>query len=192
MGSILERAEDSLEQRLSPASVSHSKGVSETAAELARNAGADADHAALAGILHDWSREESDEELLAFAREHDLPLCEVDLAVPHLLHARVAARRVAESFPDAEPEVLSAIESHTLGAVPMSALAKIVYVADVIEPGRSFEGVESLRHAVRNVGVDEAFAIAMCRTVDHLVRARKPIHPTTVEVWNEHVAGVTP
>lgn len=190
MDSVFEQAAWAVEERLSREASAHCMRVSLAARQMAADAGADPEEAALAGLLHDWSREEPDGELLAYARTACLPVSKVDEAVPHLLHARVGASRVAEEFPGLSQDVIDAIGSHTLGAEAMTPLAKVVYVADVVEPGRDFPGVEGLRHAVRSSGIDEAFAQALSRTVEHLVRARRPIHPKTVEVFNAHVAGV--
>ena len=40
-------------------------------------------------------------------------------------------------------DVLNAIHYHTTGRAGMSNLEKIIYVADMIEPGRNFPGVEN-------------------------------------------------
>ena len=42
-------------------------------------------------------------------------------------------------------EVLDAIRYHTSGRPGMTLLEKIIYLADYIEPGRHFPGVEEVR-----------------------------------------------
>lgn len=44
-----------------------------------------------------------------------------------------------------DPEVLEAIRLHSTGAPDMTELDMVVYLADLIEPGRDFDGVEKLR-----------------------------------------------
>ena len=41
--------------------------------------------------------------------------------------------------------VIKAVAYHTTGRAQMSLLEKILYLADIIEPGREFDGVEKLR-----------------------------------------------
>jgi len=65
----------------------------------------------------------------------------------------------------------------------------VVYIADAIEPDRTYDGVERLREHVARVTVEEAFAETYAASLRHIVRRRKAIHPTTVDVWNTYVAG---
>ncbi len=44
-----------------------------------------------------------------------------------------------------DSEILTAIKYHTTGRVGMSQLEKIVFMADVLEKSRNFDGVEKLR-----------------------------------------------
>ena len=57
---------------------------------------------------------------------------------PTLLHAKLGAAIAREQFGVEDPEVISAIEKHTTGAGAMSPLDCVVYLADSLEPGRSF------------------------------------------------------
>ena len=42
-----------------------------------------------------------------------------------------------------DPEILEAIRLHSTGAPDMTELDMVVYLADLIEPGRDFDGVEN-------------------------------------------------
>ena len=55
-----------------------------------------------------------------------------------LLHAKLGAAIASERFAVRDPQVLSAIEKHTTAAREMSPLDCIVYLADSLEPNRSF------------------------------------------------------
>ncbi len=177
-------------ERLSPASLGHSERVAETARALATRFGADAERAALAGLLHDWSRDESTEGLLDFARRNGLPVCDVDRAVPYLLHAGVAAAQVREAFPGIDPTVLDAIASHTLGEAGMTDLMRIVYIADTIEPARAFQGVEDLRRLASDPTATLAEVCFACyrRSLLHIIDSGRRIHPDSVRTWNALVA----
>lgn len=176
--------------RLAPRHLEHSVRTAETAADLASRYGADVDDARLAGVLHDWSRDSSAEELLSAAARAGLTVTEADRMSPYLLHGPVAVSELREVMPDLSPDVLAAVGSHTFGAAEMSDLERILYVADMIEPARDFAGVDELREAAREEGLDELFRRAYRHTVMHLVECSRPIHPRTVEVWNAAVAEV--
>ena len=182
--SMVAEVEARLAERLGPEALEHSVAVARAAARLAETYGADAEQAYLAGLLHDWAREMTGAELLSSAGEYRLEVSAVDNAVPYLLHARVGARQVAEAFPGIAEEVVEAVAAHTFGDDEMRDLTRIVYIADMIEPGRDFEGVPELRDAVGAVDLDELFASAYAETLLHLVRSQRHIHPQTIAVWN--------
>ncbi|PKQ15944.1 MAG: phosphohydrolase [Actinobacteria bacterium HGW-Actinobacteria-7] len=180
---------EALQARLSTGAVEHCQRVSQTAAELAQTYGAPVESARLAGLLHDWDRETGHEQLRSVACEAGIELTATDEAVPYLLHARTGALRVAETFPDLGADVLHAIASHTVGAGQMSALDRVVYIADMIEPGRDFPGLDELREAVGVITLDELYASCYQRSLLHLIERRRPLHPRTVDAWNALVSG---
>lgn len=175
--------------RLDERGVGHSLRVADTAADLAATYGADVEQARLAGLLHDWDRERSAEELLESAREAGVRITEADEAVPYLLHARTGAASLTTSLPELDPAIVRAVELHTVGAPDMTALDMVVYVADMIEPARTFPGVTELREAAGTVVLGELFLAAYRRSLLHLVESGRRIHPDTVVVWNSLVAG---
>ncbi|GAB4274983.1 MAG: bis(5'-nucleosyl)-tetraphosphatase (symmetrical) YqeK [Coriobacteriia bacterium] len=170
-------------------SFEHSLRVARMAEEMAVVYGSDTDAAWLGGLLHDWARDLPSNELLASARRAGLEVTPVDEAVPYLLHAPVGAGMVADQFDGVPESVLQAIASHTFGSTDMGECAKIVYVADMIEPARDFPGVEDLRSAVGALSLDDLFAAGYRRSVVHLVESGKLMHPETCRVWNTYVAG---
>ena len=184
-----EQARSALRARLGDEAVAHSLRVADTAAELAGAYGVDPALARLAGALHDWDRERSGEELVAAATQAGIGVSAADLAVPYLLHARTGAAGLADAFPGIAPEIVTAVDRHTVGAADMSELDMIVYLADMVEPARHYEGVEELRDAVGVVSLAELFALGYQHSVAHLVETRRRIHPDTVAVWNALVAG---
>ena len=181
-------AAQALKERVGEKAFSHSENVARTAGDLALIYGVDPEQARLAGLLHDWDRELTGEELLSAAAVEDIAVTWADECSPRLLHARTGALALTRAFPGLSDEIVRSVELHTLGAVEMSALDMIVYVADMIEPGRAYKGVDDLRETAGTVSLEALFAGAYQQSVLHLVRARKPIHPDTVAVWNAHVA----
>ena len=79
-----------------------------------------------------------------------LPIDAAERAHPMLLHARLGAAIAREQFGVDDAEVLSAIEKHTTGAGEMSPLDCVVYLADSLEPGRSFAERAALWELARN------------------------------------------
>ena len=94
------------------------------------------------------------------------------------------------TFPALPAEVVQAIARHTVGAPEMTDLDQVVYLADMIEPARTYPGVEKLREAVGDGLALGALRprLPACRSCT-CVRTRRRIHPETVAVWNSLVAG---
>ena len=64
---------------------------------------------------------------------------------PEILHGPVGAWIAENEFHITNEDILNAIRYHTTGRANMSKLEKIIYIADMIEPNRKFDGVEELR-----------------------------------------------
>jgi predicted HD superfamily hydrolase involved in NAD metabolism len=184
-----DEARSAVQARLGVKGAEHCARVAETAGELAATYGVDVELARLAGMLHDWDRDRKKRELLDAARSGGLALTSTDESVPYLLHARTGAAGIAEAFPGLPDEVVQAVARHTVGALDMTPLDEVVYLADMIEPARDYPGVEELRSKVGSVSLSELFALGYQHSIMHLVRRRRPIHPETLDVWNSLVAG---
>lgn len=163
--------------RLSSASLHHCERTAATAVRLARRYGVDEGDAELAGLLHDYARDETDAELLSDAESLGVAHTEFEASHPYLLHARVGAAQVRRDLPAAGEHVISAIELHTVGGLPMSDLDRIVYLADMIEPGRTWAGVGELREACDAGPLAECFRLGYAHSVRHVrAKGRQP-HP---------------
>lgn len=182
-----EALEAALSARLSERAFEHCVGTAETSVELAHIYGVDADEARAAGLLHDWDRETPKDQLIAHASAHGR-LRDTELRQPKLLHARTGAMKLRKEFPNLPDEVYVAIERHTVGAVEMGDLDMVVYLADMIEPGRDWPGVDDLRRCVGEVSLGQLFFLGYQASLETLVRRRKRLHPDTVDVWNSLVS----
>lgn len=187
-----EQAREALAARLSPKGLRHCERVAACAGELARRFGVDVEDARLAGLLHDWGRDEGDDALLAAAERYGIAVHDVDRRVPYLLHAEVSAHELRAAYPDLPSTIVEAVACHTFGCVGMKALDKIVYIADTIEPKRSFLGVEDLRAMSHGCTLEELFVATYARSLARVIEHRRPIHPGTAEVWNWIVAVAAP
>jgi len=145
--------------------------------------------ARLAGLLHDWDREQTPEQLLASAASENLKVSAADATVPYLLHARTGAAALRAALPGVSDEVVTAVAHHTVGSSDMSDLDMVVYVADMIEPGRDYPGVDALRVLATTATLSQLFAAAYQQSILYLIHSRKRIHPDTVAVWNAMIAG---
>ena len=99
-----------------------------------------------------------------------------------LLHAAAGMAAAQEKFSVTDPQVLSAIRWHTTGKPGMSRLDQIIYLADMIEPGRKdFPGLDLIRRTAWH-DLDQAMLIAARRTVAYVKGRGMPLNPRTVEL----------
>jgi predicted HD superfamily hydrolase involved in NAD metabolism len=183
-----ERARERLEQRLTDYRFLHSVCVADTAASMAEQYGSDVGKARIAGLLHDWDKNLSDEELLARMDEFEIAPLTRQEDMANLLHARTGAVAVSREFPELPADVVQAIARHTSAAPDMSDLDMIIYVADMIEPLRSLGNLTVLRALVGRVPLQTLFFKSYATTMANLIARERFIHPDSIEVWNAYVA----
>lgn len=177
-----------LKQRLKPKRFEHSLGVADTARALAEAYGLDADTAQLAGLLHDWDKDFNDTDAQKRARVFEVDLHPAVIeTMPRLLHGPTAAASLGRIYPQLPPEVLQAIARHTTGAVGMSDLDMVVYIADALEPGRDFDGLAELRGAVGEIELEELFLRTFRHILLSLIDGKRRFHPQTGTIWNYYV-----
>lgn len=161
----------------------HVLGVKEAAVRLAEIYGEDKEKAKLAALIHDCAKKMSDTEILKLVEEDGYTPDWIEKESPQLLHGRAAAVIAKKQMGISDNLILDAVTYHTTGKVEMSLLDKIVYIADYIEPGRDFPGVEELRKkAVKNI--DKALLMALENTIKYVIEKKQLLHINTIDARN--------
>ena len=173
-----------LQRRLKRSRFAHSVGVANTAVKLAKRFGVDETKAYVAGLLHDCAREFENDELPAQAELRGIKIGAVERATPLLLHAYIGAQMIKEIYGVDDAEISQAIYRHTVGARDMTALDKIIYFADMIEPNRNYPGVEKLRAPAETAELDEIMITALSESIIFVVQKKSLVHPDTVDALN--------
>jgi predicted HD superfamily hydrolase involved in NAD metabolism len=173
---------EALEMRIAPMvnekRLAHIKGVVWTCTSLARRYGEDEDKAILAAFIHDALRGQSDAELLGMARQNGFEVDDYTAKHPKLLHGPMAAIWAQRELGVHDEAVLAAVRAHTTGDAKMDKLTCILYLADCMEPGRDYEGINLLRVEAER-SLYSATLLALEQTEKHLLaRGRRP-HPVT-------------
>lgn len=169
---------------MAPDRIAHTRGVVETADALARCYAPDqVARVRLAGWIHDVAKHWDDDALLAYAESHSLPITLIEREMPMLLHGAVAYALAADRFGLDDARLASACALHTTGSPDMTVTDKIVFLADLIEPGRDFREVETLRDAARH-DLGMAMLHAADYVIRHLIHRRRLIDPRVVALRN--------
>lgn len=164
----------------------HSLGTCHTMLLLAERFGISRETAALAGLLHDCARSASQEERERILDEGDAPISAEDMAFPKIWHARLGATLARSEFGIADANIVEAIRIHPTGGADMSPLAIALFVADYIEPTRSFENVADFRK-LAFADPPNAFRAILKNKMEHIRKKGKPLHPDTLRAMEHYL-----
>lgn len=162
----------------------HSINVAEKAAEIAGQYGADIEKAYLAGLLHDVTKNLTDEEQLHFFDTFGIMLTDAEKSSPKVWHAISASVFIKEELGIKEKDILDAVRYHTTGRADMSLLEKVVYIADFTSKDRKYPDVDVLRKIVSE-NLEDGVIYALSYTISSLSGKNKVIHPDTFNAYNQ-------
>lgn len=186
---IEERVATWARAKIAPSRLAHVEGVVVTGEKLARRyAPTSVIPARIAGWIHDAAKHWSDDDLLAYATANALRVSAAERATPMLLHGVVGYELANAIFELNDAALREACACHTTGAPGMGTLAKIVFLADMIEPGRDFPGVDVLRAEAEH-DLDAAVLRSVDQTLRHLIDKQRPCDPRALEFRNELLAA---
>ncbi|MCM2531578.1 bis(5'-nucleosyl)-tetraphosphatase (symmetrical) YqeK [Neobacillus pocheonensis] len=163
----------------------HTLGVMETAIKLAEQYGADVEKGEIAAIFHDYAKFRPKEEMKKIIKEQGFSKDLLEFN-GELWHAPVGAYLVEREVGITDQEVLDAIRYHTSGRTEMTLLDKVVYLADYIEPGRHFPGVEEVREIAKE-SLEKALIKAIQNTILFLMKKNQTVYPDTFHTYNDLV-----
>jgi len=176
--------ENELKKIVTPKRFQHSVGVRYEAVKLAKQYGADEKKAELAGLVHDCAKDFEYEQMLKMCDHYGVILDTVSLNEKKLIHSQLGAMYAKKVFCIDDDEIYDAVFYHTTAKANMSMLTKIIYIADYIEPNRTFEGVDELRQTAY-INIDNAILTGLDFTINQLVSEKKMLHPETINARND-------
>ena len=130
-------------------------------------------------MLHDIARNWSAPELFEYMRRHGLAISPAEREAPTLAHARIGAHIARERFGVDDPQMLLAIERHTVAVPGMSDIEKILYIADTIEPSRRF-AKRADAAAAADRSLDEGLRACVNCSLEYLASRRIAAAPQTL------------
>ncbi len=173
-----------LEKILNPQRFSHTINVANCAVSLAQIHGEDTEKAYLAGLLHDCAKCYSADELSEKIKSYGIKLDDTSKKSPQLWHSYVGACEAKSIYGVCDDDILNAVYYHTIGRQNMSKLEKIIYLADAIEPSRSYSGVEELRK-LSKISLDEAVLEYTKRSIEFIRSKGALVHPNAYAITGD-------
>lgn len=182
---IFSKLKDVILDQLTEKRRNHTLRVMSEAKALAKRYGVDAEKAEFAALCHDMARCKSSQETEAYIKAFGLDPRNNDSI--ELSHSKIAAELLKRNWGIDDPDVLNAIAYHTTGRPKMSELEKVIYLADAIEPGRQYPGVERLRQLARE-DLDKACLEAMDQTIEYVTGKGYKIDEDTIRARDAFLA----
>ena len=130
-----------------------------------------------AGLLHDALRDAAEPELRSLVPDPSLPA--------QILHGPAAAERLMREG-ESRTDVLEAIRWHTVGNGAWARTGRALYMADFLEPGRSFARADRAflaSHLVHDF--DGVFRQVVRQRLEWSLREGNQLYPETVSLWND-------
>ena len=164
----------------------HCVNVSKEAVKLAKRYGGDEEKAAVAGILHDITKEIPKEEQLQIMLDGGIILDDIQQNAPKLWHGISGSVYIKKHLRIDDEDILNAVCYHTTGRAGMSLLEKIIFVADFTSEERTYKGVATMRKKSKK-SLEDAMLYGFKFTFSDLSSRELAIHPDELACYNEIV-----
>ena len=172
----------------------HTIGVMSEAQRLAGIFGVDREKAKIAALLHDCAKnldEITGNDFDFICKSYGVELDEYAKKEKALVHAFLGKAVARKDYGICDEEILNAIYYHTTARPKMTQLEKLIYIADMTEPGRKISQSDEIRMLVKT-DPEDALIYAIGCSIKHVIRKGTLIHPDSVHALNyfiEHRRG---
>jgi 2-amino-4-hydroxy-6-hydroxymethyldihydropteridine diphosphokinase len=130
--------------------------------------------------LHDALRDASDEELVRWAPASP--------GMPGSLRHGPAAASRAKAEGETDRGVLDAVRYHSVGSAEWDMVGRVLYCADFLEPGRTFEAEKRAALAARFPSDPVAVLLEVARwRIGHLIQSGWTLPEPSYRFWNSQV-----
>lgn len=157
----------------------HSLNVCRLSVRLAAAHGLPLEPAAIAGILHDCAKDLPVPEILRLAEQAGDPL----LMQPAIAHGPAGAVLASRDFGVSDPAIRHAIQCHTTGCIDMNDLDRIIFIADKVEPARTYQNLDEIRR-LAPTNLNAAMRICLDEISLFLEREGIPAHPYAAAAYD--------
>ncbi len=171
---------DFIKNNLKPSRIKHTADVVITALKKAKELNLDPEKVRISATLHDCAK---------YLDKQDFPDCNIPSDVPKPVeHAFLGAYVAKNVLGINDEEIIDAIRYHTSGKANMSTLSKLIFVADMIEEGRNYQGVDKLRQLYEG-DFDICFKECLKEETLHLKNKGQDIYKETLNAFEFYVKG---
>lgn len=181
-----------LKNKVSKYRFEHTLRVTQTAKELSRIHNLSHEiicKIELASILHDILKESSPKSLIEedyIVRSESVSLYKNFQSVWHALEA---PKYINFKFNIKDTDILDAVKFHCTGNQHLNIVAKIVFIADYIEPLRNLKDRDFLEK-ISKENINKAISIIVSEIYNNLKTKKQNIHPLTISCYDYYTKYV--
>lgn len=172
-----------LQKVLTPSRYMHTLGVEAMAIELGDRYKVDTNRLAVAALMHDYAKCMSAETKRKFCRKYEIEISPIEEKNLDLLHAKLGSYIAQDKYKIKDFEILDAIYYHTTAKPNMTDFAKIIYIADAIEPGRGHMDYLEKARKLASESLDLTMQYLLAEGLKYLKFKGKEIDPLSQEAY---------
>lgn len=187
-------------KKLKPSRIEHSKSVARLSEHLCRRFGLDSRKGLISGLAHDLCKGMPTARqwgLCQCARDHG-NLAYIDELVggmrgepgfrDKIVHGPAAAVYLYVEMGIREMDIIEAVALHSSASASMGPLAKILYIADKLEPSRAYHSAADSR-ATETLDLDALLLYTVTNIIGWLSEEGYGIARGTLDLYNELKTG---
>ena len=182
MGINIDKIKVNVKKYLDEKRYKHVERVAVAAAELAEIYIVPVEDAVAAAYLHDVAKFFEITKMIDLVKGKYPEIENKMSQTTAILHGFAGAefiRNNYDMFGIDNEEILDAVKYHTIGSENMSTLSKIIYLADAIEAGRTWDGVEKARELAKK-DLDKALIYEIKTKLEYLLSIENIRHPNII------------
>ncbi len=180
----MNKYEEIAKKYISGSRLTHSFETAKEAQKLCLLYGEDEALGYAAGLVHDIAKPL--ENPVELANSYGLEVPPIVLANPALLHGPLGAAILREDEGITDEKLLRAVALHTTGQQNMTLFEKIIYIADLTEVGRDYEGIDEIRQKSYE-DIDFSLILAFNYVMRYVLKRGLVLHPSTVDAYNHFI-----
>lgn len=165
----------------------HCQRVEQMSIKLAKMYGVDPERAGIAGLVHDYAKQRPAKDFIKAIKKYKMDPILLQYGNP-IWHGMVGWHFVQNELGINDAEILDAVKYHTVGNRYMTKLQQIVYMADYIEMGRDFPGVD-LARKITFKNLQKGVAYQTKHTLEYLIQNNQNVFPKMLDTYNAWVPG---
>ena len=147
--------------------LAHILGVARLAKELAGKFGLDEEKAYVTGLLHDYCKYETIDEMIAIIDDEEIT--NKFKNAPQIYHAYASSVVAEKKFMISDKEILNGIKYHVYGRVNMSLFEKIIVISDFAEDSREYVRCKEVRRILDNGYFNLAMYLCIKYTIESVL-----------------------